>query len=63
MNLANVAGHRTTSEAQGVMTTRSRGEDATSPWRLGQLDLDLLDVMLDLDPGMLVWTTRDSVAS
>ena len=23
------------------------------------LDLDLLDVMLDLDPGMLVWPGRD----
>ena len=26
------------------------------PRRSGDLDLDLRDVMLDLDPGMLVWT-------
>lgn len=25
---------------------------------LGELDLDLLDVMLDLDPGALVWSSR-----
>lgn len=26
------------------------------PRRSGDLDLDLRDVMLDLDPGMLAWT-------
>lgn len=56
MNLWNATGHRTTSEAQDVVTTRARRGDATSPWPPGDLDLDLRDVMLDLDPGMLAWT-------
>lgn len=27
-------------------------------WRPEDLDVDLTDVMLDLDPGMLVWSPR-----
>jgi hypothetical protein len=56
MNLWNVTSHHTTSEAQDVATARSRPEDGASSRRPGDLDLDLLEVMRDLDPGMLAWT-------
>lgn len=42
MNLWSVTEHRTTPEEQDVAP--------------GDLDLNLRDVMLDLDPGMLAWT-------
>lgn len=60
MKAWNAASHRTANEVHGA----SRSDGVTSPWRPGDLELDLVDVMLDLDPGALVWRpSRSPVAA
>lgn len=57
MNLSNRTRPRTTSEVQGEAVIRSRPKDDLMPAsRARELGLDLRDIMLDLDPGMLGWT-------
>jgi hypothetical protein len=54
MNLSRLTGHRTSPVTEARGRTATRRVDAPT-WLADGLDLDLVDIMLDLDPGALEW--------
>ncbi len=58
MNGSSASTGRTTYQVLDASTSERCRPDLTSPWRPGDLELDLVDVMLDLDPGALIWSPR-----
>ena len=46
----------------GRGATEGPGTTRPSSSCTGEIDLDLLDVMLDLDPGALVWSPRQNAS-
>jgi hypothetical protein len=54
MNLSRLTCHRTSSVTEARGRAGTRRVDAPT-WLADGLDLDLVDIMLDLDPGVLEW--------